>query len=130
MEFDELLVLKFRFPLAFQPYRLDKSFWKNFVSVFRTWNWNNHHLMHLWKVSPFLCFSMVTATCYFFFSYTTLQFKSILILLHVFNLLFGIFYSNIMISFRLKVAFVIQLILSGGLPKSLYIRLQAVFRIV
>ena len=64
IEFDELLVLKFQFPLACQPYSLDKSIWKNFMSVFCTWNWNNHHLVHLWKVSLFLCFSMVTAACY------------------------------------------------------------------
>ena len=63
-EFDELLVLKFQFPLACQPYRLDKSILKNFIPVFCTWNWNNHHLLHLWKVSLFLCLSKVTAACY------------------------------------------------------------------
>ena len=64
MEFDELLVLKFQFPLACQPYRLDKSIWKNFIPVFCTWNWNNLHFVHLWKVSLFLCSSMVMAACY------------------------------------------------------------------
>ena len=63
LEFDELLVLKFQYLLACQSYRLDKSMWKNFISVFHTWNWNNHQLVHLWKVYPFPCFSMVTATC-------------------------------------------------------------------
>ena len=63
MEFDELLVLKFQFPLACQPYRLDKSICKNSIPVFCTWNWNNLYLVHLRKVSLFLCFSMVTATC-------------------------------------------------------------------
>ena len=48
MESDELLkVVKFKFPFARQRYRLDKSIWKNFMPVFCTWNWNNHHLMHL-----------------------------------------------------------------------------------
>ena len=64
LEFDELLVMKFQFPLACQSYRLDKSIWKNLIPGFRTWNWNNYHFVHLGKVYPFLCFSMVTATCY------------------------------------------------------------------
>ena len=44
LESDELLVLKFHFPLASQTYRLDKSIWKNLIPVFRAWNWNNHHI--------------------------------------------------------------------------------------
>ena len=64
LEFDELLVLKFLFNLACQSYRLDKSIWKNLIPVFRTWNLNNYYLVHLGKVSPYLCFSMVTATYY------------------------------------------------------------------
>ena len=47
LEFDELQVLKFQFPLACQPYRLDKAIWKNFIPAFSTWNWNNYYLVHL-----------------------------------------------------------------------------------
>ena len=34
----EFVDLKFQFPLAGQPYRLDKSIWKNFIPVFYSWN--------------------------------------------------------------------------------------------
>ena len=141
MEFDQFLVLKFQFPFACQLYRPDKSIWKNFIPVFCTWNWNNHHLVHLWKVSLFLCFSMVTAACHVLLiihNFTIQEhFELSPLQVDTFYLLFIIFHSNINISFRLSFissvgCFVIQLILTGGLPKSLCIRLhaQAGFRIV
>ena len=81
MEFDELPLLKFQFPLTCQPYRLDKSIWKHFIPVFCTWNWNNHHILHLWIFGNYLCFCVFHGyggSLLRSFNHTTLQFKSIL----------------------------------------------------
>ena len=79
LEFDELLALKFQFPFACQSYRLDKPIWKNLILIFRAWIWNNYRLVHLGKVSPFLCFCHGYGNLLSSFNYPILQFKSILI---------------------------------------------------